>query len=242
MGVIKRMRKQTAVLWTLIGSDPTALDVSWDAPVQVPVRWQETQGASEEAARLKHLGEVLRYTATVFVDRDVRNGDHLLLGELGPDTSADPRLEESWEVNGFDKTPNFKARDSLRVAYAVPTFKTLMVKNGRGVIPITYHHVTGSAVDAGMTVTQTTQTVEVPLAGHTRPDTKLVVGDGKPQARGGGRGVQTVVDWEIPKVYLPFQPTTEDWFSDAGGSRYDVLGVTEGTIRSAWFLPTRSGA
>lgn len=206
------------------------------------VRWEETQGASEQAARLKHLGEVLRFSAKVFVGQDVKNGDHLMLGELESTTSEDPRLEESWEVEGFDKVPNLRAKEFLRTAILLPTFKTIMSKNGRAVGPVTYHHVTGSDVDSGMTVTQTTTTIEVPLSARGRPETKLILGEGEQRTHGEGRQIQTTVEWEIPKVYLQIEPSLEDWMIDEAGLRYDVLSIGEGSTRSAWHFVTRVGA
>lgn len=113
MGIITKMRKQTAVYWPPLEADEYGKP-TYDDPVEVTCRWEDTQklfvtpqGSTETCASI------------VYVDRDVEVGGVLLLGSLDSDINeSDPKANEgASEIRQFSKIPNIRNTELLRVAY-----------------------------------------------------------------------------------------------------------------------------
>ena len=120
MSIISRMRRQTAVYWTLAASESAGEDwddtgqPQWGEPVEIECRWEDVV---EEFVDLKGTRQLSR--SIVYVDRDVDNGGVLMLGELTDIVEEENVLENdgAWEIRKFDKIPNLKATEFLRMAY-----------------------------------------------------------------------------------------------------------------------------
>lgn len=221
MAILTAMLKQRAVYWAVIDGLDSNGEPAWESPVEIPCRW-------EEASEIQGLGEPLRFKAEVYVREECRTGDYLMLGELDSNTPDDPRAAASWQVQQFDKLPNFKARDFLRKAQAVPSHLTLLEKHARGAAPVTYHRVTAATLTAGV-VSKTTTTTSIAVALRSQVDVQDTnVAQGK-QLRG------TTV-FEVPRYLLPAQPGMEDWIVDDLGVRWDVQAFEENRLlRDAWW-------
>ncbi len=112
MGLIKRMRKQPAVYWAQTPKDEFG-SVGFAEPVQIKCRWEDRVGQV-----LDSKGELVNATSVVYVDRDIELADKLKLGELDSMTLSDPSSDaEAFTVAGFEKVPNLRAKEFLRIAY-----------------------------------------------------------------------------------------------------------------------------
>lgn len=112
MSLIKRMRKQQAVLWTQNGKDEFGA-IAFNAPVQIKCRWEDKRGEI-----LNRQDEQVPSMSTVYVDRPVKIGDKLKKGALDTNTPLDPKEDrEAFEIQGIAETPNLKAREFLYEAY-----------------------------------------------------------------------------------------------------------------------------
>ena len=120
MGIIKRMRKQTAVYWELASNDSGGVafddygDPIMGTPVEISCRWEDV---IEEIIDNKGAARVS--SSTVYVDRDMVAGEILMLGELS-DISDPVNIKENdgaFEIMKFGKLPNLKATEFLRTAY-----------------------------------------------------------------------------------------------------------------------------
>lgn len=116
--LIKRMLKQDAIYWAPESVGPGGQAI-YAEPTQIKCRWEEK---SEEFLDL--AGNRLVSRAQVFVDRDVELGGVLWLGDFSAvvdvddaDGNPDPFVNKgAWEIRGFGKQPDFKARRFLRWA------------------------------------------------------------------------------------------------------------------------------
>lgn len=112
MSLIKKMRKQKAVLWTKGPPDEFG-SISFAAPVQIKCRWEDKRGQV-----LNKQDEKAPSMATVYVDRPVQIGDKLKKGALDTNTPLDPREDrDAFEIQGWAETPNLKAKETLYEAY-----------------------------------------------------------------------------------------------------------------------------
>jgi len=113
MGIITRMRKQTAVYWSFRSINQYGVK-TYDSPVQISVRWED-----KNEQFLDTKGQIQMSKSVVFVDRDMVNQDVLMLGVLADITDAVNILENegAWEIKRFDKLPNIKATEFLRTAF-----------------------------------------------------------------------------------------------------------------------------
>jgi hypothetical protein len=112
MSLIKKMRKQNAIWWSAGPKDEFG-SISFAAPVQIKCRWEEKNGQIMGAQ-----GQIITGLDTVYVDRDMKIGDKLKEGTLATDTPVDPKDDrEAFEIQGWEKTPNLKAKEFLRIAY-----------------------------------------------------------------------------------------------------------------------------
>ncbi len=120
MGIITKMRKQTAVYWAPGSEESGGADFDeygkplYASPVEIDCRWEDV---AEEFIDAK--GTLATSRAIVYVDRDVRVGGVLMLGtlETGMDLDDAKQNEGAWEIRRFDKLPNLKATEYLRTAY-----------------------------------------------------------------------------------------------------------------------------
>lgn len=115
MSLIKRMRKQVAVLWPQASAPPGVYGQPAVAQaVEIKCRWEEK--ATEFLAK---DGTRQISNAVVYVDRDMQLGDLLRLGPLTSLTNqVTPKKNTGvWEVRMFMKLPNLKAKEFLLVAY-----------------------------------------------------------------------------------------------------------------------------
>lgn len=110
MSLITRMLKQKATYWA-----PAALNefgqTAFASPVELSCRWEGKLGE-----RITLDGDTKVSNAKVYVSADVVVGGYLWLGtvETAP---SDPKLDKmAYEITSFDKTPNFKATEFLRIA------------------------------------------------------------------------------------------------------------------------------
>ena len=109
---ISRKLKQTAVYW----ANPTATGAggrSFDAPVEVSVRWEQKQELFVNAD-----GQETRSMAVVYSAQDMDLDGYLYLGTLNDISSAeeaDPMiLAGAFIIRGFESVPNVKATQYLR--------------------------------------------------------------------------------------------------------------------------------
>lgn len=121
MSIITRMRKQTCVYWALASSDSAGEDFDdygqpqWSEPVEISCRWEDV---SEEFVDAK--GDKQASRSIVYVDRNMRVGEVLMLGVSTDVVDGDNVLEknaDAWEIRKFDKIPNLKASEFLRMAF-----------------------------------------------------------------------------------------------------------------------------
>ncbi len=115
MSLISRMRRQTAVLWSQGDLTPDNFGrPQVIAPVEIKCRWEDKR---EEF--ISFAGERDMSQSLVYVDRELKNGDILLLGTLsGVTDPVTPKNNAgAFEVKGFAKLPNIRASEFLLTAY-----------------------------------------------------------------------------------------------------------------------------
>jgi hypothetical protein len=108
MGVITRMRKQTAVYWKRTGTDRYGKE-TYEDPVEIDCRW-DTQYAAIESA----VGEEMGAADAVYPDRLVYLGDLLWRGTI-----------DEWDALGIDDpllASPFPAKP-VRNVQITPTFR-----------------------------------------------------------------------------------------------------------------------
>ncbi len=120
MSLITRMMRQRAVYWEPTGVDRFGQPL-WAAPIEISCRWVDKEiqftFTSTAGAKTNAKSELFQSKALVYVDRDLLLHGHLMLGELNSDVTADPRENAgAWEILGWKKTPDLKAREFLRTA------------------------------------------------------------------------------------------------------------------------------
>lgn len=103
-------RRQKAVLWVVSGNDDYN-EQTVDEPVELMVRWTNIE---EDA--LAPDGRVVRVTAMAVVDRDIRPGSLMWLGELTNwrGTGSNDEDVELMEVVQLKKVPGLKGRKIRR--------------------------------------------------------------------------------------------------------------------------------
>jgi hypothetical protein len=120
MGIITKMKKQTAVYWPSETSE-SAGDAFDDYgkpvvadPIEIDCRWEDVSEEFSDATGTRQISR-----AKVYVDRDVDVGGILMLGEL-TDITDEVNIKENdgaFEIRRFDKLPNLKATEYLRTAF-----------------------------------------------------------------------------------------------------------------------------
>ena len=112
MGLIKRMRKQSAVWWAETGTDHYG-ERTFAAPVQIKCRWEDRVGEYMNAK-----GETSMSKATVYVDREMNLGDYLKRGDLDSNTPGNPATDPlAMPIQAFDRIPDLKNREVLLTAH-----------------------------------------------------------------------------------------------------------------------------
>ena len=112
MSLITRMCRQDAVLWTQSKADAFGR-LGYAAPVQIRVRWEDSQKEFIGANGTKQISQ-----AVVYVLQDVKPGDMIKLGTLTTSTNANPQKElGAKEIKAFDKLPTLRATQNLRTCY-----------------------------------------------------------------------------------------------------------------------------
>ena len=112
MSVIKKMRKQKAVWWAR-GAMDTYGAFTFAAPVEIACRWD---GSGAEFRNSQ--GQTGFSNAVVYLDRVMKAGDKLWEGAMDSNTPESPSdLVDAFEIQKFDRTPNFKATEFLYTAY-----------------------------------------------------------------------------------------------------------------------------
>lgn len=112
MSIIKRMRRQTAILWTR-GAPDRFGRYTFAEPIEIKCRWDDT---TEEFVNPKGQKQIGR--SVVYVDRVIAPGDRLKRGDLDSSAVDDP-LDDTlaYEVQRVDQNPNLKATEFLITAY-----------------------------------------------------------------------------------------------------------------------------
>ena len=113
MSIITTMRRQNAVYWAFSSIDQYGKK-SFANPVAIRVRWDDVV---EEF--LDSEGERRFSKSLVYVGIDMAIGGVLMLGTLADITDSVNVKENdgAWEIRRFDKVPNLKATETLRIAY-----------------------------------------------------------------------------------------------------------------------------
>lgn len=118
MGILSKIRVQTAVYWGTHGTIPASEygKPAYASPVQITCRWIDK---SERFVDTTGTERVSR--AKVFVDQDVVVGGLLMLGTTSDITdSNNPRNNTgAWEIQSVLKAPFpvTKLKDYVRIAY-----------------------------------------------------------------------------------------------------------------------------
>jgi len=114
MSIIKKMRKQHAVLWIRSDAPDRFGRFSYGSPAQIKCRWEDVVQEFRDSQ-----GQATVSRSIVYVDRIIKAGDMLKRGELESDTPSDPRDEPelAWEVRRFDQLPKLNNKETLLTAY-----------------------------------------------------------------------------------------------------------------------------
>ena len=109
MGEFLNRRRSKATLWTVTGNDISG-DQQYAAPVSILVRWEERKVVFTNSS-----GQDEMSSAVVWLDRDVNEGDAIV---LGTSTAADPwTVSGAREIQGFIKVPHVLRDDYERRAF-----------------------------------------------------------------------------------------------------------------------------
>ena len=115
MGIITKAysQGQFAVYWAKTGTDRYNKS-TYDTSIEIPVRWDDEIKEFQDDE-----GRTVISSAMVMCDRDLLLGSMLWLGRI--DDVTDPLVPRNnsgaREVRRFDKIPNLKNTETLRLAY-----------------------------------------------------------------------------------------------------------------------------
>jgi len=106
MSIIRKMRRQKAIFWENQGLDGFGKP-QLKKPVEIDCRWEDLNELIKTAS-----GEERMASSVIYVDRDMNEGDFLMLGEL---TSLGPvknpsELKNAHEIIKYAKTPVLRVR------------------------------------------------------------------------------------------------------------------------------------
>jgi hypothetical protein len=112
--LLKRVCKQDCVYWapSAVGTDGQVTE--YEDPVDLKCRWEDVQ-----EVYIDKDGNEKVSRSRVFVLQDVKPLGVLWLGTIEQlTTTDDPFVNEgAYEIRQFDKTPDFKAKKFLRIAW-----------------------------------------------------------------------------------------------------------------------------
>lgn len=108
MGIIAKVRRQTAVWWHRTGLTREGQAIL-SGPVEINCRWQDT---AEEVTSAD--GRSIISKSMIMTDREIPVGDFLWLGELKT-APSEPPLTNDVKVSA--KIPNFKNTETLFKVY-----------------------------------------------------------------------------------------------------------------------------
>lgn len=117
MSLIRSMRRQYAAWWSRTNTNGKG-QPTYTTPVEIPCRWDQGYTGPRTDST-----EMINVDHTVYVDRDMKIGDLLLLlvteGQVASSGfSADPKAHPTrGEVRYWTKSPNYKNTDALRTAF-----------------------------------------------------------------------------------------------------------------------------
>lgn len=119
MGIITRMRKQTAVYWARTSDTPDRYGkYPLAEPVEVACRWDDETVKFMDAKGTERISR-----SVVYPDRAVYPGDVLAEGTLAAYTGAGKDIANplasgvAWQVQAAKKTPNLRNTETLYTAY-----------------------------------------------------------------------------------------------------------------------------
>ena len=106
MSIIRKMRRQKAIYWANQGLDGYGQAQPMKA-VEIDCRWEDTNELIKNSS-----GEERVSRTVVYVDRDMNEGDYLMLGALASlGLVKDPNdLKEAHEIIKYDKLPVLNVR------------------------------------------------------------------------------------------------------------------------------------
>lgn len=122
MSIITKVLKQKAVYWAPIEDGNFEYQAAFDdfgnkrqsEPIELDVRWEDIQEEVVNAA-----GSTVMVSNKVMVSADVKLGGYLMFGTLDDVDDRDNPLGNAltYEIMKFEKIPNIRASEFLRVAY-----------------------------------------------------------------------------------------------------------------------------
>ena len=114
MSIISRMRKQTACWWEQTAAIDDYGNTGFNAPIEISCRWVDKREEFIDPDGDKQLSKSI-----VYVDRDMKIGDYLILDSLSNiATPADPESNVgAFQIRGWENLPNFKATEFLKTAF-----------------------------------------------------------------------------------------------------------------------------
>lgn len=108
------MRKQKAVVWKKQATPDRYGKFSFDEPLEIACRWDDSDNEYRD-----DKGDTKFSQTVLYPDRVLAVGDRAREGAMESDTPDDPSETTTFEVVKFEKTPNFKATETLYRAYLV---------------------------------------------------------------------------------------------------------------------------
>ena len=108
------MRRQKCVWWPLDSFDDNG-QPTYETPVEIDCRWEDVVQEFVDNKGNRNVSK-----SVVYVDRDMKVGGVLLLGELdsGSIDEENPLQNEgAFEIRQVSKIPNLKNTEYLRVVY-----------------------------------------------------------------------------------------------------------------------------
>lgn len=111
--ITKMLRFDKCIYWAPLGMDDNG-QRTFAAPVEISCRWEDTI-----TEFMDKMGNRALSTSVVFTDRDVLNLGALWHGKFTTITDmANPfNNEGAYEIRMFKKTPDFRNKQILRIAY-----------------------------------------------------------------------------------------------------------------------------
>ena len=111
-GIIKRMKRQTGVLWQINGHDKWGKP-TYDFPIQFQCRWDDTR-----TQFLTTEGENATSAAVVYPECVIKEGSRLWEGCISTLTSTDSTIQKDvFECRQFSKIPTLRNSQTLFIAY-----------------------------------------------------------------------------------------------------------------------------